>query len=277
MEINKLYLGNHLEVLKKIESSSIDMVLTSPPYGQIRDYNGYSTSFKFEPLALELARIIEKGGVIIWVVNDQYINGSRTLESYKQCIYFKEQCGLNVHDVMIYQKSGFNFPANNRYHQVYELMFVFSKDAPKTFNPLIDRKNVYSGQKAHGRHRGADENDYKDMSQIVKAKPIGNYGKRYNVWYYKVGGGNVTKDKIAYKHPAIFPEELAKDHILTWTNSGDLVLDPMMGSGTVCKMAKLLNRNYLGIEICPEYYDIATERLSNVAKEEKMLLLSDTC
>lgn len=269
LEVNKLYLGDAIEILPQINGESIDLVLCSPPYDKIRNYSGAINSFKFEPLALEIIRVLKLGGIIIWVVNDQYINGSRSLTSFKQCLFFKEQCGLNVHDIMIYQKSGFNFPANNRYHQTYEYMLCLSKGTPKTFNPLLDRKNKYPGQKAHGRHRGHNENDYKDMSQIVKAKPIGEYGKRTNVWYYKVGGGNVTKDKIAYKHPAIFPEELAKDHILSWTNPSDIVLDPLAGSGTTLKMAKLLNRNWLGIEVNPSYYNIAMERLNNAPQKQK--------
>lgn len=264
LEINQIHLGDCIEMLTRVDDSVVDLVVTSCPYDNIRSYKGYNNSFKFEPIAIELTRVLKPGGMIVWVVNDQYIDGSRSLTSFKQCLYFKEQCGLNVHDVMIYQKSGFNFPANNRYHQVHEYMLCLSKGKPKTFNPLNDRKNVYPGQKAHGRHRGHDENDYKDMSKIVKAKPIGEYGKRYNVWYYKVGGGNVTKDKFAYQHPAIFPEELAKDHILSWSNPGDLILDPMAGSGTVPKMAKLTNRNFLGIEINPEYYEIANRRIQSI-------------
>lgn len=263
MEINKIYLGDCIDILPDLADETVDLVVTSCPYDNVRSYDGFNGSFKFEPIAIETARVLKKGGMIVWIVNDQYVNGSRSLTSFKQCLYFKEQCGLTVHDVMIYQKSGFNFPANNRYHQVYEFMLCLSKGKPKTFNPLIDRKNAYPGQKAHGRHRGYDENDYKDMSQIVHAKPIGDYGKRYNIWYYKVGGGNVTKDKNAYKHPAIFPEELAKDHILSWSNPGDLILDPMAGSGTTLKMAKLTGRNFIGIEVNPEYHKIATERLNN--------------
>ena len=264
LEINKIYNCDCLETLPLIEDQTIDLVLTSPSYDKIREYNGYVNSFKFEPIAKELTRVLKPGGMIVWVVNDQYIKGSRSLTSFKQCIFFKEQCGLNVHDIIIYQKSGFNFPANNRYHQTYEQIQCLSKGPPKTFNPLMDRKNAYPGQKAHGKHRGHDENNCVDMSQIVKSKPAGEYGKRTNVWYYKVGGGHVTKDKIAYQHPAIFPEELAKDCILSFSNPGNILLDPMAGSSTSLKMAKLLNRNYLGMEVNPTYYAISIERINNI-------------
>ena len=128
----------------------------------------------------------------------------------------------------------------------------------------MDKKNAYPGQKAHGKHRGANENDCVDMSKIVKAKPAGEYGKRYNVWYVKVGGGHVAAEKIAHKHPAIFPESLAGDLITSFSNPGDLVYDPFVGSGTSAKMAKILNRNYIGCDLSQEYIDIANERINGI-------------
>lgn len=259
LELNKIYNEDCLTTMANLEDNCIDATICSPPYDNVRKYSDYP--FNFGPIAKELTRILKPGRVIVWVVNDQYIDGGRSLTSFKQCIYFKEQCNLTVHDVMIYQKSGFNFPVNNRYHQTYEFMLILSKGKPKTFNPIMDRKNIYPGQKAHGKHRGYDENDFKDMSSIINRKPADEYGKRFNIWYYKVGGGHVTKDKIAYSHPAIFPEELVKDHLTTWTNPGDLVFDPFMGSGTTAKMCKLMNRNFIGSEISAEYCSIAQQRL----------------
>ena len=259
IEGNKIYCGDNLDLIKQVDDNSCQITVTSPPYSNVRKYQGYS--WDFESLAKELCRVTSEGGIVCWVVNDQYVEGSRDLTSFRQAIYFKDVCGFNIHDVMIYQKSGFNFPANNRYHQVYEYIHILVKGKLKTFNPIIDRKNAYPGQKAHGLHRGADENDYKDMSKIVKAKPVGEYGKRYNVWYVKVGGGHVTKDRFAHKHPAIFPESLAGDLIKSFSNEGDLCLDPFNGSGTTTKMAKLLKRNYLGFDCSQEYCDIANKRL----------------
>lgn len=261
LELNKIYNIECVEGMKKIPDNYINLTLTSPPYDNIRDYKGYT--FAFEDIALELFRITSEGGVVVWVVGDGTINGEETGTSFKQALFFKK-IGFKLHDTMIYHKSGFNFPANNRYHQVFEYMFILTKGKLKTFNPLIDRKNIYVGQKAHGRHRGKNENDYKDMSQIEKAKPVEEYGKRFNIWYVKVGGGHVTKDKIAYQHPAIFPESLAEDHIKSWSNEGDIVFDPMSGSGTTCKMAKINKRNFIGLEISQEYCNIAHERLNRV-------------
>lgn len=258
LEINRLYCGDAAKLLKEVDSNVCDLTVTSPVYDRIRKYDGFT--FTFENIAHQLFRVTKNGGIVVWVVGDQTVDGDETGTAFKQALYFKH-IGFKLYDTMIYHKSGFNFPANNRYHQVFEYIFVLSKGKPKTFNPLVDRKNKYVGQKAHGRHRGHDENDYKDMSKIVKAKPIGEYGKRTNVWYYKVGGGNVTKDKIAYQHPAIFPDALAEDCIKSWSNSGDLVLDPMVGSGTTCKMAKLLGRNFIGIDVSEKYIKLAEERL----------------
>jgi DNA modification methylase len=228
-----LYNCNCLDYLSNCEKDIHSFVLSSPPYSCIRSYNGIidktksfngGYSFDFENIALELTRTLKPGGIIAWVVADQYIKGGRDLSSAKQSLFFVEKCGLRLHDHIIYQKSGFNFPANNRYHQVWENIFIFSKGTPKTFNPLMDRPNKYVGAKPHGRHRGADENDYKDMSLIVKAKPVAEFGKRFNVWYYKVGGGHMTKDKCAYKHPACVDTETECLTHLGWKKKTDLII-----------------------------------------------------
>jgi site-specific DNA-methyltransferase (adenine-specific) len=162
---------------------------------------------------------------------------------------------------MIYEKSGFANPENIRYHQVFEYMFVLIKGQPTTFNPIIDRINIE-------KRRGGNSVRQKDGSllkwQDNKKVELGYYGKRYNIWRYKVGGGNIG-DEVVHEHPAAFPEDLAKDHIISWSNPDDLILDPMCGSGTTCKMAKLLGRRYIGIDISPEYCKIAEERLQAVS------------
>lgn len=257
--LNKVICGEASSICKQIPENTIDLILCSPPYDNLRTYKGFT--FNFEEIAKELYRVTKDGGIVIWIVGDGTEDGSETLTSFRQAIFFKDICGFKMHDTMIYQKSGFNFPANNRYHQCFEYIFVLSKGKPKTFNPIIDRPNKYVGQKAHGRHRGKDENDYKDMSKIVKAKPVQEFGKRYNVWYVKVGGGHVTPDKIAHKHPAIFPDKLAADLIISYSNQGDLVLDPLCGSGTALKMAKKLHRNFIGIDISQDYCNLSEERL----------------
>lgn len=248
---NKVIQGDCIEVMKDIPDKSIDMVLTSPPYDNLRTYNGYT--FDFEGIAKELFRIVKDGGVVVWVVGDATIKGSESGTSFKQALYFKE-IGFNLHDTMIWEKSTFSNPSNNRYHQVFEYMFVFSKGKPKTFNSIKDRKNIYFGTKIHGTTRLKNGKTI-SLSSKTKQKEISEFGQRYNVW-------KVSEEKVLNKlHPAVFPQSIANDHILSWSNEGDLVFDPMAGSGTTLKMAKKNNRNYVGIEISHEYIDIIKNRL----------------
>lgn len=255
--INKVHCSECLEFMKQIPDESVDLTVTSPPYDNLRDYNGYS--FDFEVIAKELFRITKKGGAVVWVVGDATVNGSETGTSFKQALYFKE-IGFNLHDTMIWEKPSCNFPDFNRYYQYFEYMFILSKGKPKTSNLIKDKKNKYSGNKIT--RIGGDRN--KDGKLVPnsafkhnKDKVIKEFGVRGNVWY--IPTASIEKEKI--KHPAKFPEKLAEDHILSWSNEGDIILDPMCGSGTTCKMAMLNKRNFIGIEISDKYCEIANKRL----------------
>ena len=259
MKINKTYNENCLDTMSKIPNDFIDLTITSPPYDNLRTYNGYS--FDFESVAKELYRVTKQGGVVVWVVGDSTIKGSETGTSFKQALFFKE-IGFNLHDTMIYEKNASSFPSRkdgNRYTQIFEYMFVLSKGKPKTSNLICDKENKWAGHTNWGKNtkRGRD-NDLKETSKI---KPVPKFSPRNNIWKYTVGGGFASSDKIASKHPAIFPEKLAQDNILSWSNENDLVYDPFMGSGTTAKMAILNNRNYIGSEISEEYCKIIEERL----------------
>jgi len=244
-KINTIITGDNVAVLQTFSDACIDLVVTSPPYDNLRTYGGHS--WDFEGVARELTRVLKPGGVIVWVVADATVNGSETLTSMRQAIHFKDVCGLRVHDTMIYKKSGVAFPDSNRYLQNTEFMFVLSKYKPKTVNLIRDRPNKYVGTMGGNKRGGL----------CTRAE----YGIRWNVWRYANGRDNSSKDREAYKHPAIFPDALARDHILSWSNEGDVVLDPFAGSGTTCVAAKKLNRNYIGIEINSEYVDICEKRL----------------
>jgi DNA modification methylase len=246
MKLNQLYNENCLATMLKMENDFIDLTVTSPPYDDLRQYNGYH--FPFEDIAKELFRVTKKGGVVVWVVNDGTVKGSETGTSFKQALYFKE-CGFNIHDTMIYEKSGMAYPDSNRYHQVFEYMFILSKGAPKTVNLIKDRENKFVGTMG-GNKRGG----------LCKRE---KYGARFNVWRYANGRDNSSKDRIAFQHPAIFPESLAHDHIISWSNEGDLVYDPFMGSGTTGKMAVKTNRNWIGSEISSDYCKIARQRIKD--------------
>lgn len=253
MEISKVYNEDCLETMSKMPDNFIDFIITSPPYDDLRNYNGYK--FEFEKIAKELYRVLKSNGVMIWVVSDKTENGSETGSSFKQALYFKE-INFNIHDTMIYYKNNPMPQTGNRYHQHFEYMFALSKGNPKTFNP-IKVKTKYRGL-ANMKNRGVNGSlNYKKVERSLEKK-VGN------VFFYSIGGGISTKDKIAYNHPAIFPEQLVKDQILTWTNENELVYDPFMGSGTTAKVAEILNRKWIGSEISDEYVAICKERLKNL-------------
>ena len=255
MELNKIYNMDCLEGLKMLDDNCIDLTVTSPPYDDLRKYNN---NFDFENIVRELYRVTKDGGVIVWVVADKTKNGSETGTSFKQALFFKEN-GFNLHDTMIYMSDKPPL-THNRYEQKFEYMFVFSKGKPKTFNPIMEEcKYAGSDKKARTfRHAGDELQETHIKNKVNKEKIKGN------VWYFSTGYNKSTKDTIAFKHPAIFPEQLANDHIISWSNEGDTVLDIFMGSGTTAKMCLLNNRNYIGFELSEEYCKIAEERLGDV-------------
>ena len=241
---NEIVQGDCLEVMKDMEADSIDLTVTSPPYDKLRDYKGYK--FNFGGIAKELYRITKSGGVVVWVVGDATVDGSETGTSFKQALYFKE-IGFNLHDTMIYQKANYVPLTHNRYEQEWEYMFVFSKGKPITFNPIkIPVLGVSGGSCFVEKDGTTREAHSKRGINTHKIKP--------NVWKYVTG-------QLRNGHPAPFPEQLANDHIISWSNEEDTVLDPMCGSGTTCKMAKMNNRNYIGIEVSAEYAEIARRRV----------------
>lgn len=249
--LNKVFCGNVVELMKRIPECSIDLTITSPPYDELRHYNGYE--FDFKNIAEGLYKVTKKGGIVVWVVGDKIKNGNKTLTSFKQALYFQE-VGFNVHDTMIYKKKNTPFMRSNAYTNCFEFMFVFSKGSPNTFNP-IKTKSVRNGYEMLVYGKKADGVNRKTLGYLKPEKTL------TNIWEYAVGLGGTTNDKIAFQHPAVFPENLAKDHILSWSKEGDVVFDPMCGSGTSCKMAALNKRNFIGCDISQEYIDITRERL----------------
>ena len=254
LPLNQIICGDAVDIMQSMPVDSVDLVVTSPPYDNLRSYNGYS--FNFEGMAKGLFKVMKKGGVVVWVVGDQTIKGEETGTSFRQALYFK-QVGFNLFDTMIYLKTPRGAVGNNKtYWQAFEYMFILSKGAPKTINLLKDRGNKDE--------RGGDNGTKRlHNGTLLKLKRAGysKYGRRTNVWEYLIGRGHSASDNIAYKHPAIFPEKLVQDHITSWSNPGDVVFDPMCGSGTTCKMAKLNKRDFIGIDISSEYCKIAEERL----------------
>jgi DNA modification methylase len=363
LPLNKILCGNSVEKLKLMSDSSVDLTVTSPPYDDIRFYsdeftasfdktvedfsdekefkrelsafkkkkiaekltenNGYS--FPFEDIADELYRVTKPGGVVVWVVGDAVDKGSESGSSFRQALYFKD-IGFNIHDTMIYEKNGTSFPARrdgNRYSQIFEYMFVFSKGKPKTHKLVCDKPNKWTGwgsfndkfnfdsieeshtesekQELFGLIRKAlksmgyketqngltiddDGFDFRKVNYSklglgvssmrgkdgkLKSrvqKPVPEFSPRNNIWKYNTGKNFSTKDKIAFEHPAIYPEKLVEDHVLTWTEPGDVVLDPFVGSGTTTKMAHLNDRKWIGIDISQKYAELAKDRMKIAEK-----------
>lgn len=252
----KLLQGDCLEVMKDIPDKSIDMVLTSPPYDNIRLYDGVIEQWnfeKFQQIAKQLYRVLNDGGVLVWVVNDATIDGSETGTSFKQALYFKD-CGFFLHDTMIWQKPS-PFTHKNRYIANFEYMFVLSKGKPKTANLIKDRPNKYAGTPIHGTVQQTNDGKLVEKGGKQKGRIIQEFGTRYNVWYIPGDTQNKTG------HPAVFPEQLAHDHIISWSNESDLILDCFMGSGTTGVACINTNRNFIGIELNEKYFNIAKKRI----------------
>lgn len=250
------YHGDCLGVMRGLPDASVDMVVTSPPYDNLRTYNDMPpfTFETFQPIARELPRVIKQGGVIVWNVGDATVKGSETGSSFRQALYFKDECGLNLHDTMIWNKGGFSAVGAlaTRYAPVFEYMFVFSKGPLGTFNPIKDRPNKHAGGTVHG--------TVKDRDGIARPvaggnkKILGEFGQRFNIW-------EIPPQRQKGGHPAPFPLSIAFDHIVSWSNPGDVILDPFMGSGTTAIAAERSGRRWIGIERDAEYFNAALVRI----------------
>ena len=268
IELNTNYHESCLDTMSRIEDDTIDLVVTSPPYDDLRtynkqlkgnktEYNGYS--FPFEDIAKELYRTLSPGGVVVWVIGDATNKGSETGTSFRQATFFLE-CGFKLYDTMIYQKTGTPFPQKTRYNQIFEYMFVLSKGTPKTFNPIM-KKNVTAGAVRNSRKF---RNEHGEMIPGFNGKPVKEWGVENNIWVMKNGMYKSTKDVIAFQHPAIFPEELAVKHIISWSNENDIVYDPFMGSGTVAKCSIQLNRKWIGSDTDEAYHKLISKRIEDI-------------
>lgn len=253
IELNKIYCESNMDTMARMPDSFISLTVTSPPYDNLRAYNNYA--WDCGEVASELFRVTKDGGAVVWVVGDATVDGCETGSSFRQALMFMD-IGFRLHDTMIYEKNSSAFPASkesNRYTQIFEYMFVFSKEKPLYGQLLCDKQNKWAGFTNWGNNTQYDAEGHKVQTNNIK--PVPAFSLRNNIWRYTVGFNDATD------HPAVFPEELARDHILSWSNETDIVYDPFMGSGTTAKMAHLLRRNWIGSEISSEYVDLANKRL----------------
>ena len=253
IELNKIYNEDNLKTMERMPNEFIDLTVTSPPYDNLRTYKGYS--FDFESIAKELFRVTKKGGVVVWVVGDATINGSETGTSFRQALYFME-CGFNLHDTMIWVKDQIFHDSINtkRYRPGFEYMFIFSNRKPNKWNPIKDKPTVTIGKTIY--NDGGRKPDGSIRNIFKKEIEIQPFTLRNNVWVIKP---DIKSEQ--YFHPATFTEQIAIDHIKSWSNESDLIYDPFMGSGTTLKMAHLLKRNWIGSEISKEYCELANKRI----------------
>ena len=262
-EESGIYCADCLNYMREhMADGIVDLTITSPVYGSLRDYHNYR--FDFESTAQELFRVTKDGGVLVWIIGDSVVNGSETAEPFKQALFFKE-IGFSLWDTMIYKKSSTSFPSVGRYQQSFEYMFTFSCGAPKTFNPLMVEKS-WKGSWGLTTRR---QKDGSLQSQEIKTGED-NFKVRSNIWEYHNGYGFGAKDDIALLHPGRFPDKLAEDHVLSWSNVGDLVFDPLCGSGTTGVAALKLNRRFIGVDISEEYCAIARKRLEIYKSQVKL-------
>lgn len=252
LPLDTIVCADALEFLATLPDASVDMVLTSPPYDNLRKYGGFT--WDFEGIACQLYRVVKPGGVVVWVVGDAFIDGSETLTSFKQALYLKEAVGFNMHQRMVWVKEGVPRKRPSAYFPDFEDMYVFSKGTPIVFNPMM-RPNKKAGQIQRKTSAGKNGFTYSNGFYTIAASSM-----MTNVWTINVG--NTGSDKYSFEHPAPFPEKLATLHILTWTNPGAIVLDCFMGSGTTAKIARNLDRRYIGSELNPDYVQLARRRLA---------------
>ena len=259
-----LLLGDNISQLKKhVADESVDLTVTSPPYDNLRSYKGFS--WDIDGLIAELLRVTKPGGIVMWNVADATVDGSETGTSFRQALKFMD-AGWRLHDTMIYEKGNFSSPSTNRYHSIFEYMFVFSKGKPKTFNPIKDKKITNMDNPDHARIGtfGKNTKRQKDGTMVDQGqrKVYGEYGMRTNIWRIKTAGQERPGKPV--EHPAKMPTGLARDHIISWSNSGDVILDPFAGSGTTGIEAIKLGRKFIGCEIAQEYYDMCSRNLANI-------------
>lgn len=251
-ELNNIYCGDSAVMLAKLPDGCIDLTVTSPPYDNLREYNGFTLDW--HEIIRQLYRVTKPGGVVVWVVADATVDGSETGTSFRQALWAME-CGFRLHDTMIYESPS-NIPTQDRYYNAFEYMFVLSNGKPVTMNFICDSPNRYAGEKKRRQTKIGGENKADGNSYYIYS----DYSRRDNIWRYATGKGH--NDDLAFEHSAVFPEKLARDHIISWSNPGDLVLDPFIGSGTTAKMAMQNGRHYLGFDISQEYVDLANKRVA---------------
>lgn len=265
----KLINGRAQDVLPGGYAGQVALIVTSPPYDGMREYGGYSGAFDFPAVADACVACLMPGGVLVWVVGDQIVDGGESGTAFSQALHFRS-LGLRIHQTLIFQRWTVNGMCADRYHREHEYMFVLTKNGrPRVANMIADRRSAQPEKpvvKKLGMGRTGDVKLGADNLTRHRLGVTGEFTRRGSVWQYSVGGtGNMVGKheplRDVFAHPAIFPYALAADQVRSWSNPGDLVLDPMAGSGTTLRAAVDLGREAVGVEVNPEYCELIRERM----------------
>ena len=253
--INSIICGDSAEVLKNFPDNSIDMVVTSPPYDGLRDYNGFSLDL--HKIGKEIYRVLKDGGIAVMVIQDATKDFAKSLTSFRTIVDWCDNVGFRLFETVIYHKNGTEGAWwKQRFRVDHEYMPIFMKGKkPQYFN----KEPLKIPSKHGGKVMSGSGNRRTDgtLSETVR-RPINTMKCRGTVWDYLMAG---DKNPLKRKHPAVFPDKIPYDCIQCFCPEGGLVLDPFIGCGSTAVMAKVLGRNYIGIDISREYCDLAEERI----------------
>jgi site-specific DNA-methyltransferase (adenine-specific) len=264
---SKLILGDCKNELKNLEDNSIDLIFTSPPYADNRKdtYGGVSPEEYidwFLPISQELLRVLKPSGTFVLNIKEKVTEGERNTYVIELILEMRKQGWLWTEEFIWHKKNCYPGKWPNRFRDSWERLIQFNKN--KKFNMYQDSVMVPVGNWAKSRLKNLSETDMvRDNSKVGSGfgKKIANWINRElvyptNVLHFATECGNKN-------HSAAFPEELPEWFIKLFTLEQDLVLDPFMGSGTTIKVAQRLNRNFIGIEILPEYFQMVEEDITS--------------
>lgn len=263
--LNSIICGDAADILKRIPSDSIDLVVTSPPYDDLRNYNGYSVDLHI--VGTQLYRVLKNGGIVAMVIQDSTKNYGKSLTSFRTIVDWCDNIGFKLFETCIYHKNGTEGAWwKNRFRVDHEYMPIFLKgDKPQYFN----KEPLKIPSKHGGKVMSGSGNRRTDgtTTPIVR-REINPMKCRGTVWDYLMAG---DKNPLKRKHPAVFPDKIPFDFIQCFCPEEGVVLDPFVGCGSTAVMAKVLDRNYIGIDISKEYCDLAEERIKkDVPKCQKL-------
>lgn len=251
-----LSIADAIEHASTLASDSVDLVLFSPPYDGVRDYRGNWT-LDLPALGSELLRVVKDGGFAVMVIADGTKNQRKSMTTFRTAVAW-EDAGWSLFESVIYSRDGRPgawWATRFRVDHEHILMFYKGKrPRPVTHHDGLRVPSKHAGKKWTGTQRLTDGTLVKTSATVAADKCRGT------IWHYATSNSEGNRTKA--KHPATFPDALARDVILALSAPGDVVYDPMMGSGTSVVIAAQEGRRWLGNDFFAEYVEIAQQRLA---------------